>query len=97
MLTSTPLPQFLPVYEQIYDTLSMQSLPAFLRLAATNVNMPKALYWYAFGFLYMIFSLVVFIPLVFMGPGSVHKRSWRCFSIPFSSLGMMQIYSGYRG
>jgi len=88
---------FLPVYEQIYDTLSTQSLPNFLKLSATNVNLPKALYWYAFGTAYMVFSLVIFIPLVLLGPGSVHERSWRCFSIPFSSLGLMQLYSGWKG
>ncbi|TCD61330.1 hypothetical protein EIP91_008591 [Steccherinum ochraceum] len=88
---------FLPVYEQIYDILSTQSLPQFLKLSATNVNLPKAMYWYTFGIAYMIFSLVILIPLVMLGPGGVHKRAWRCFSIPFSSLGLMQIYSGWKG
>ncbi|THH31920.1 hypothetical protein EUX98_g2278 [Antrodiella citrinella] len=88
---------FLPVYEQIYDTLSTQSLPTFLKLSATNVNFPKAFYWYAFGALYVVFSLVVFFPFVFLGPPEVHKRAWRAISIPFSSLGVMQVYSGWKG
>ncbi|KAH8096619.1 hypothetical protein BXZ70DRAFT_1009622 [Cristinia sonorae] len=88
---------FLAVYEQIYDTLSTQSLPRFLALSSTNVNLPKALYWYAFGVAYILFALVIFICTALLGPTSVRKRAWRCFSIPFSSLGSMLLYSGYKG
>lgn len=37
--------QFLPVYEEVYHALEMQSLPHFLSLVSANVNRPKQLFW----------------------------------------------------
>ena len=37
--------QFLPVYEEIYSMLEMQSLPRFIALAKSNVNWKKQAFW----------------------------------------------------
>lgn len=39
------LAQFLPVYEEVYQTLETQSLPHFLSHISANVNRPKQRFW----------------------------------------------------
>ncbi|KZT06530.1 uncharacterized protein LAESUDRAFT_679540 [Laetiporus sulphureus 93-53] len=89
---------FLHVYEEMYALLETVSLPRFLAIAATNINTPKQLYWYAIGiadvFIGIIIALVC-ITVVHVPPKG--NRAWRLFAVPFFAFGVMQVYSAYRG
>ncbi|CCM03362.1 uncharacterized protein FIBRA_05491 [Fibroporia radiculosa] len=89
---------FLPVYEEIYTMLETVSLARFLNLASTNVNWPKKLYWYACGLTYTFVGLAIGLALIESLPAPPERsRAWRLFSVPFVTLGLMQIHSGIRG
>ncbi|PCH40785.1 hypothetical protein WOLCODRAFT_99298 [Wolfiporia cocos MD-104 SS10] len=84
---------FLPVYEEIYDILSTISLPRFLGCASTNINRPKQFFWYGMGFLDTLLGVALAIIFVTL----VHGRAWRLFAIPIAVIGIMQVYSAWRG
>jgi hypothetical protein len=104
--------QFLPIYEEVYHTLELQSLPHFLTYASTNTNRPKQMFWsvysptvpslltvrYYVGAFDFLLGLVIYLILTLLLPTTNFGfRAIRLPSTIFASFGIMQLYSAWRG
>ncbi|KZV86383.1 hypothetical protein EXIGLDRAFT_724827, partial [Exidia glandulosa HHB12029] len=89
---------FLSVYEQIYHQLESQSLPNFIVLASTNVNVQKQMLWFTTGAISIAIALSIFISMVVALPDRhPSARAWRTFAVPFIWIGLSQLYNAVNG
>ncbi|KAF8872757.1 hypothetical protein BD779DRAFT_1571792 [Infundibulicybe gibba] len=89
---------FLPIYEEMFNSLERVSLPQFLASASANINLPKQFFWYGIGFIDLSISIAIAMSLIFMLPTPPESnRAWRLFAVPFACFGSMQFYSAWRG
>ncbi|KAG8699670.1 hypothetical protein FRC09_006466, partial [Ceratobasidium sp. 395] len=89
---------FTPAYTRIYDLVDMSSVPNFVSITASNINLPKQIYWYAIGTVFTLLSWLIALCTIYFIPDPPRsRRSIRLVSVPFAVLGCMQIYSAWRG
>ncbi|KAG9101394.1 hypothetical protein FS749_007482 [Ceratobasidium sp. UAMH 11750] len=89
---------FMPAYTRIYDLVDTSSVPNFVRVTASNINLPKQIYWYIIGVIFTLLSWIIALCTIYFIPDPPRsKRSIRLVSVPFAVMGCMQIYSAWRG
>ncbi|QRW02332.1 regulator of G protein signaling domain protein [Ceratobasidium sp. AG-Ba] len=89
---------FTPAYTRIYDLVDTSSVPHFVNTVASNINLPKQIYWYSIGTTFTLLSWLIALFTIYFIPDSPRsKRYIRLVSVPFAVLGCMQIYSAWRG
>ncbi|KAG9124141.1 hypothetical protein FRC07_012685 [Ceratobasidium sp. 392] len=82
---------FMPAYTRIYDLVEMSSVPNFVNITASNINLPKQIYWYAIGTVFTLLSWIIAVCTIYFVPDPPRsKRSIRLVSVPFAVLGCMQ-------
>ncbi|KAG8905270.1 hypothetical protein FRB99_000340 [Tulasnella sp. 403] len=96
---------FAKAYKKTYDQLEL-SLQNFLDTQSANINFPKQIYWYCVGTTITCLSLAIAIIMIrllpVINPHPPHNcrpflRGARLASVPFATMGAMQLYSAWRG
>ncbi|ORX33642.1 hypothetical protein BD324DRAFT_638996 [Kockovaella imperatae] len=95
---STAPEVFRPVYDEVYGTLEMQSLPRFIDLIRSNTNWKKQGYWCMVGAFDLLCGIILFVLLtLFLKPTHFSQRAIRLPSAIFVWFGSGSLYSAYRG
>lgn len=80
---------FAEAKRHVFDTMQKSSFPEFSKLAASNINHEKKVFWLCVGATDFMLGLMVYLLCILLKAG----RGWRCFGIPFTWFGCMQFYS----
>jgi len=98
-VNNSPHPNaFLTVYGEVYNLVEMNSVPRFLELASTNINLPKQLLWYICGTIHTIISITLAVILLTMVPSSKSTiRAYRLIPTTFAFLGAVALFAAWRG
>ncbi|CCG84482.1 protein of unknown function [Taphrina deformans PYCC 5710] len=75
--------------QHVFTTMQKSSFPEFSKLAASNINHEKKVFWLCIGATDFMLGLMVYLLCILLKAG----RGWRCFGIPFTWFGCMQFYS----
>lgn len=75
--------------QHVFTTMQKSSFPEFSKLAASNINHEKKVFWLCVGATDFMLGMMVYLLCILLKAG----RGWRCFGIPFTWFGCMQFYS----
>lgn len=75
--------------QHVFTTMQKSSFPNFSKLATSNINHEKKVFWLCVGTTNFMLGMMVYLLCILLKAG----RGWRCFGIPFTWFGCMQFYS----
>lgn len=75
--------------QHVFTTMQKSSFPNFSKLATSNINHEKKVFWLSVGTTDFMLGMMVYLLCILLKAG----RGWRCFGIPFTWFGCMQFYS----
>ncbi|KAK0499536.1 hypothetical protein EDD18DRAFT_1151563 [Armillaria luteobubalina] len=89
---------FKPAYEVVYFYLDRTALPQFLAYATPNINLPKQIFFYVLGVLYIVAGIIIAITVISLVPVPPHNnRAWRLLAaFPFAA-GTATICAAWHG
>ncbi|KAG7447692.1 uncharacterized protein BT62DRAFT_930717 [Guyanagaster necrorhizus] len=89
---------FKPAYEAVYFYLDRVSLPRFLAYATPNINLPKQIFFYILGILYIVAAIIITITLILFVPVPPQSnRAWRLLASVPLALGTYTVCAAWRG
>ncbi|KAK0230238.1 hypothetical protein IW262DRAFT_386667 [Armillaria fumosa] len=89
---------FKPAYEVVYFYLDRTALPQFLAYATPNINLPKQVFFYVLGVLYIVAGIIIDVTVISLIPVPPrNNRAWRLLAaFPFAA-GITTICAAWHG